>query len=175
MNKPLIIGIVVLTIAAAVSLSGCTGSGKGTLVIKMTDAPANDTISHVNITISTIQVHMSFGNDNNTTTGWLTVTNQAQTIDLISLNNATELIASANLTVGLYTQIRLQVTACTVTVNNATYNATVPSDMIKLNHNWALKANQTTTLTLDFNADKSLHQQGNGDWKLQPVIGITVE
>jgi hypothetical protein len=173
MNKPLVLGIVVLTIAAAVSLSGCTANDKGTLIIKMTDAPANDTISHVNVTISTIQVHMAAGG-NNTTTGWLTVTNQTQTLDLISLKNVTAIIANANLSIGLYTQIRLQVTACTVTVNNTTYNATVPSGMIKLNHNWALKTNQTTTLTLDFNAEKSLHQEGNGTWKLQPVIGIIV-
>jgi hypothetical protein len=174
-KQHVVIGVVILMVAATVGLSGCTGTGKGTLIIQMTDAPANETISHCNVTVSQVEVHMTAGGDNNSTTGWLVITNQSKTFDLISLKNVTEFFASTNLSVGLYTQIRLQVAACTVTVNGTTYNATVPSGKIKLNHPWTLKANATTTLTLDFDAEKSIHQQGNGDWKLQPVIGIIVE
>lgn len=174
MKEHLAIGIVVLIIAATVSLSGCTSSGKGELVVKITDAPTqNQTITHVNVTISEVEVHQA-GGDNNTTAGWIVVTNQTKTFDLISLKNVTAFFASTNLSAGLYTQVRLQVAACTVTADNITSNATVPSGKIKLNHPWTLKANQITTLTLDFNADKSLHQTGNGKWMLDPVIGITV-
>ena len=49
----------------------------------------------------------------------------------------------------------------------------VPSQEIKIVGGFAIDDDHTTTLTLDFDADKSLNKLGNGDWMLHPVVIIT--
>jgi hypothetical protein len=174
MKKILLIGIVAILVATTI-FSGCLQNGTGTLVFKITDAPSDLNITHANITISQVQVHMSAGGGNNTTAGWYTVVNESQTFDLIALLNVTELFGSANLSVGMYTQIRLTVESCVITVDGTEYDCTVPSGAIKLIKPFVLIANQTTTLTLDFDAQKSISETGNHTYKFKPVIKVIQE
>jgi hypothetical protein len=46
---------------------------------------------------------------------------------LINLIDVKEFFGSANLSAGMYTQIRLTVESCVITVNGTEYNCTVPS------------------------------------------------
>jgi hypothetical protein len=174
MKKILLIGIVVALVATTI-FSGCLQHGTGTLVFKITDAPSDLNITHANITISQVQVHMSTGGGNNTTAGWYTVVNESQTFDLIALLNVTELFGSANLSVGMYTQIRLTVESCVITVDGTEYDCTVPSGAIKLIKPFVLRANQTTTLIMDFDAQKSISETGNHAYKFKPVIKVMEE
>ncbi len=166
---------VILTVVGAVIFSGCLQSGTGTLVFKITDAPSSLNITHANITISQVQVHLSTGGGNNSTAGWYTVVNESKTFDLIALVNATQFFGSATLSVGMYTQIRLTIEKCVITVNRTEYNCTVPSEAIKLIKPFTLKANQTTTLIMDFNAQKSITETGSHKYEFKPVIKITQE
>jgi hypothetical protein len=174
LKKFLFIGIAAALTVAAI-FSGCLGNGKGTLVIQITDAPSDLNITHANVTISQVQVHMSAGGGNNTTAGWYTVVNESQTFDLIGLLNVTEFFGSVNLSAGMYTQIRLTVESCVITVDGIEYDCTVPSGAIKLIKPFVLKANQTTTLTLDFDAEESISETGNHTYKFQPVIKVIQE
>jgi len=132
-------------------------------------------ITHANITISQVQVQMSAGGENNTTAGWYTIVNQSQTFDLIGLTNVTEFFGSAVLGVGMYTQIRLTVDSCLITVDGIEYECTVPSGAIKLIKPFVLKANETTTLIMDFDAQESISETGNHTFKFQPVIKVIQE
>jgi hypothetical protein len=171
MKKMLLLGVVLIVVGAVI-FSGCLQGGKGTLVFKITDAPSSLNITHANVTISQVQVHMSAGGGNNSTAGWYTVVNESKTFDLIGLVNVTKFFGSANLSAGMYTQIRLTVEKCVITVNGTEYNCTVPSGKIKLIKPFVLKANQTTTLTMDFNAQKSITEKGNHKYVFSPVIKV---
>jgi hypothetical protein len=171
MKKILLLGVISIVVGA-VALSGCLQGGTGTLVFKITDAPSSLNITHANVTISQVQVHLSAGGGNNTTAGWYTVVNESKTFDLIALLNVTEFFGSANLSTGMYTQIRLTVDNCVITVNGTEYSCKVPSEAIKLIKPFTLKANQTTTLTMDFNAQKSITENGNQHYIFTPVIKV---
>jgi len=166
---------VVFTVVAVTALSGCLQGGKGTLVLQITDAPSMLNLTHVNVTISEVQVHMSAGAGNNTTAGWYTIENESKSYDLINLTGVKAFFGSANLSVGMYTQIRLTVDQCVITINGTEYNCTVPSKAIKLIKPFVIKANQTTTLTMDFDAQQSISETGSHKYMFKPVIKITQE
>jgi hypothetical protein len=174
MRKILMLGVV-FAVVAFTALSGCLQNGKGILVIQITDAPSSLNLSHVNVTISQVQVHMSAGGGNNTTAGWYTIVNESQTFDLINLTDVKAFFGSANLSAGMYTQIRLTIDQCVITINGTAYDCTVPSGKIKLIKPFVIKANQTTTLTLDFDAHQSISETGSGKYMFQPVITVIQE
>jgi len=57
-------------------------------------------------------------------------------------------------------------------VAGAKATLTIPSGEVKLNRGFDLPANGTTTITLDFDGDKSIHQTGTGTYMMSPVIAI---
>lgn len=174
MKKILLIGIAIVLVATAI-FSGCLQNGTGTLVIQITDAPGDLNITHANITISNIQVHRSAGGVNNTTAGWFTVVNHSKTFDLIPLIDVKEFFGSVNLIAGMYTQIRLTVESCVITVNGTQYECKVPSGKIKLIKPFVLMPNQTITLTMDFDVQESIKEKGNHQYTFQPVIKVIQE
>lgn len=174
MKKILFAGCALLLVGATI-FSGCLQNGTGTLELRITDAPGDLNITHVNVTISQVQVHMSAGGGNNSTAGWYTIVNESQTFDLIALENVTEFFGSAELSTGMYTQIRLLVESCAITVDGIVYDCNVPSEKIKLIKPFVLKANETTILTLDFDAQESISETGNHTFKFQPVIKVIQE
>ncbi|MBN1280021.1 MAG: DUF4382 domain-containing protein [Candidatus Thermoplasmatota archaeon] len=174
-KKAILVPFVTMSVVVLVACSGCLQSGTGTLVLKITDAPSDLNITHANVTISQVQVHMSAGAGNNTTAGWYTVVNESQTFDLIAIQDVFEFFGSANLSAGMYTQIRLTIDECIITVNGTEYACTVPSGAIKLIRPFVLKANQNTTLILDFDAQESILEKGNGQYSFKPVIRVLQE
>ncbi|VVB62112.1 Uncharacterised protein [uncultured archaeon] len=166
----LILGILGVLIGFS-AFSGCIRSGTGQLVLNITDAPGDLNITRVNVTISKVMVHRSAA-VNNTTAGWEIIVNDSQTFDLISLINVKEFFGSANLSVGMYTQIRLTVESCVITVNGTEYNCTVPSGKIKLIKPFVLMPDQTITLTMDFDVQKSITEKGNNKYTFNPVIKV---
>jgi hypothetical protein len=174
MKKIFFLGICAALIVATV-FSGCLQQGTGELVLQITDAPSGLNITHANVTISQVQVHRSAGEGNNTTAGWFTVVNESRTFDLIALTNVTEFFGSANLSVGMYTQIRLTVESCIITVNGTEYDCKVPSEKIKLIKPFVLRANETLVLTLDFDAQESISETGSHTYLFQPVIKVIQE
>ncbi len=176
-KKLVIIGIIGILIGSVV-MSGCLQAGTGRLVLKIKDAPGDLNITKAEITISEVRVHLSAaagnesGNETNVTAGWYTVVNQTQTYDLIALQNVTDLLGSANLSAGWYTQIRLFVEKVVVTIDGVDYDCKLPSKTIKLIKPFRIAANMTTTLTLDFDVQQSVHETGNGKFMFKPTIKI---
>jgi Domain of unknown function (DUF4382) len=173
MKKILLIGIVVGLVATTI-FSGCLQSGTGTLVIQITDAPGDLNITRANVTISKVMVHRNAA-VNNTTAGWEMIVDDSQTFDLISLSNVNEFFGSVNLSAGMYTQIRLTIESCVITVNGTEYNCKVPSGKIKLIKPFVLMPDQTITLTMDFDVQKSITEKGNHQYTFQPVIKVIQE
>lgn len=136
----------------------------GKLVIYLTDLPAG--VEKVLVTISTIDVHKTGG-------AFFTVFSGEREYDLLELQKNPALLFDTNLEEGKYTQIRMQVTAGQIQISGVLYPLTVPSSEVKINCNFTVSSGGTTSITLDFDAEKSLQVSGNpknNNYNLRPVI-----
>ncbi len=175
MKSNLLIAILVL---GTVGLSGCVQSETGTLVMQMTDAPTDLNIEKALVTISNVEVHLAGANEDvNATneTGWFTVVKEERTFDLVKIKDVKELIGKSDLKAGKYTQIRLNVNKALVTIDGTEYDLTIPSKTIKLVKPFNIVENQTTTLTLDFDAKESIKSAGKDKYVMNPTIKVIQE
>ncbi|MEW6295926.1 MAG: DUF4382 domain-containing protein [Candidatus Diapherotrites archaeon] len=149
--------------------------GFGDLKIYLKDSPKenddgnnnSEDFTSLNITISKIEVHKTEGGK------WFDFTdaNYSATFDLMKLANVQELLGTKTLESGHYTQIRLSVDSATVGFDgNNTAEVKVPSDKIKLVHQFIIDANKETDLLLDFKPE-SVHKAGS-QWIMSPVIKV---
>jgi hypothetical protein len=176
------IGAVTVLTALALILAGCggggsssnggsAGSGRGTLVVAMADAPPAPEVTAVNVTIDRVEAHVNGE--------WTPLPMAAPvTLNLLDLARVEAVLGSASLPAGSYTQVRFFPTQTTVTDAAGTHDVTVPSAAqtgIKVNVNYEITPDAVTTVLLDFNVNKSLHRQGNGQYHLQPVIPAVVK
>ncbi len=128
---------------------------------------------------------------NNTDPSWIVVARPYKTYNLLELQNGlTEELGDANISVGKYTQMRLVLGnqedngtnisgnphpfAHYVIFTNGSDTAalTIPSDVIKQNHNFTVLPDSNIILTIDFDANKSIVETGNGQYILKPVLGL---
>ena len=110
--------------------------------------------------------------------------------DLKKLVSAQDVLGVGSLPGGHYTQIRLTVSAAALYFDNAASGAcadtiaapagnsaamSIPSGVIKLNREFTVPTGGTTTILVDFDGDKSVHDTGNGHFMMSPVIsGVSV-
>lgn len=123
-----------------------------------------------------------------------------RTCDLKKLVAATDVLGVGTLEAGHYTQLRLTVDSAKIytqaetngepcgadlvstmttpttktppTTEPTEFPVVVPSGTLKLNREFTVPTGGATTITLDFDGDKSIHQTGNGKYMMTPVIGI---
>jgi hypothetical protein len=169
MKNSIIIIVVILNLLV-VGFSGCiiNGEGKGVLMLQITDAPPELKITKALINISNIEVHLI-------ATGWYTVIVEEQTLDLIQLKNVKKALGNKTLPVGRYTQIRLIIDDAFVTIDGIDYKLTIPSKTIQLISPFSINKNETTTLTIDFDVQKSVHKTGNDKYIMNPTIKVIQE
>ena len=182
-----------LTTAATPSPTATVQSGQSTLIVAIRDAPKTTgigTITHLWLNISEVSVHRVTTNEtvidtddeisaeesaDTGTAGWTVVVSQATRVDLMELIGVSADIGQAMADPGRYTQIRLKIDSGTITVDNTTYNLTVPGGVLKLNRGFVLEPGKTLRLTLDFNVEKSVIRTGSGKYSLKPVIAVLSE
>lgn len=153
-------------------LTGEQGTGK--LVMHITDAPGLN-ITEALVNISQVKVHYGGINQNDTNGTWIFITNESQTFDLVQLQNATDVLGEENLNAGWYTQIRLTVDTALVTIDGVQHDLKISSNKVKLISPFLVQDNETLTLTLDFDVQKSVHQTGNGKYIMKPTIKVIQE
>ena len=170
------IGILIACVLLVSSsfFSGCISTEKGTLTLKITDAPGDLNISKALVTISYVEVHIAAGG-NNSSAEWVTVINESQQFDLIQLVNVTDILGSTLLDVGIYTQIRLHIAEALVTIDGTQYDLEIPSQNVKLVCQFIIEPENTTTLILDFDIQESVHKTGSDKYILQPTIKVIEE
>lgn len=172
--KKILVGTVGLILLCIISLTGCVQDGTGTLVLQITDAPGDLNITSAIVTISTVEVHLASGG-NNSTVGWYTVVEGPNTYDLVEIKDVKEFLGTTELSSGIYTQIRLHVDEAKATIDGVEYDLSVPSSSIKLVSGFWINESQTTTLTLDFDVNESIHKTGNDKYIFQPTIKVIHE
>jgi hypothetical protein len=174
-----------LAIACGGSTSPTGPSGAASLNIMLTDSPFSDAKA-VLVTFSEVSVHLS-------DMEWKTVPfsggSTSRTCDLKKLESgAQDVLGVGALTPGQYTQIRLTVSSAAIYFDNASTGSacapsiaapagqsaalTIPSGEVKLNRQFELTATDATTMVLDFDGDRSIHETGNGRYMMSPVISV---
>lgn len=186
----------ILALAAPIAfmlagLSSCSddptrpASTTGRLQIYMVDAPAAyDDLEALEVIFKEVKVHAASDAEDNATDGnasWITVMSdtlpvEARTFDLLELvGGVRALIGDVELEAGHYTQLRIVIDSATVFIAGESYPVTVPSGAqsgLKLTGGWDVDPNVITSLTLDFDVNKSLIETppGSGNFKLKPTI-----
>lgn len=156
------------------SLDSDTDSDTGTMIVKLHDAPAD--YDEVNISVERVEVNNSADDEE-----WITISEPNEVYNILDLVNGNfELLANAELAPGTYEQIRLILNdENTVVIDGETFDLFVPSGVqtgVKLNIDAEIKEGIEYTLLLDFDAGRSVVQQGEtSQYGLQPVIRATSE
>jgi hypothetical protein len=143
----------------------------------LTDAPAEEAES-IFVTVDLISVHKEGGN-------FYTVSEVEQQFDLKALEGQLKIILTTPLESGNYTQIRMRFVQgmdaegnykSRIVFSGLPYPLDVPSDEIKIPVEFEITGDETTEITLDFDAAESIHivQKPKKDdtYILRPVIQV---
>jgi hypothetical protein len=169
MKKLSILVSCALFATSALLFNGCKKDDThptSTLVISMKDAPA--AYDEVNVEVIEIQVHTDAD-------GWITVpvTDSIYNLLLLQGNNAT-FLANTVIPSGTLSQVRLILGEHnSVVVGGTSYPLLLSSEDetgLKLNIHQNLIGGVTYDLLLDFHADESVLEEGNGSYRLKPVM-----
>ena len=162
--------------------SSSTSGGTGSLSMQLVDAPPAPFTGLTAVTVSFDSVTVnSSGSATDKDAGWETIVDNTapeadRTFDLLQLVNGNfAALGLAKLPAGDYTQIRVIVQSATVTISGTTSALTIPSGSqtgIKIVAPFTVTADQTLSLTLDFEVAQSLKLTGNGSYQLSPVIRV---
>jgi hypothetical protein len=161
-----VLALVVVVGGVGVYIVATKSTDTGRVSILVKDSP--DDWDHVNVTFSEVSIHAA---DAGNESGWRNLDIQNGTIDLASLTNVSELLASGKVPAGKYTQIRIVVVSAVGTMEDGTVvNFTVPSGELRTTHPFNVTADHTETLTLDFDLSESIIHNSSG-WIFKPVLG----
>ncbi len=140
--------------------------GMGRLVVNVTDPPPPD-MDSVMVEVENLEVHKAGGS-------WITVAEDMEPFDLKLLEDRVDLLATAIVDAGIYTQIRLDVESVTIWIEGEEHIARVPSGNIKLVGSFEVVAGEETEVTLDFIGAESVIVTGNGEYIFKPVIKLLI-
>ena len=162
--------IVLIMVAATVGAYSILSATTGTVSIYVKDAPLD--WKYVNVTFSEVRIHKaSAGNES----GWQTLSIKNGVIDLTNLSDVSELLASSNVSIGKYTQIRIVVTSATGMMQDGTsVNLSIPSGELKTTHPFNVTSGQKKNLTIDIDLEHSIVHNSQG-WIFKPVLGAISE
>jgi hypothetical protein len=142
--------------------------GMGRLVVNVTDPPPPD-LESVMVIVKNLEVHKAGGL-------WTVVAEDMEPFDLKLLEDRVDLLATAIVDAGIYTQIRLDVESVTiwVTGDETPHEAKVPSGKIKLVGSFVVIEGEESEVTLDFIGAESVNITGDGKYIFKPVIKLII-
>jgi hypothetical protein len=153
---------------AFIYLTACH-NGTGTVQIHLTDAPGD--YKEVNVEIKEVKVKMEKGS------GWTSLNTQQRIYNLIHLKNIDTLLATGLVPAGVVNEVRLVLGSNnTIMLNDSTIHPLeAPSaeySGLKIKVGKKIRDDQIATLLVDFDAELSVVQSGNGKYLLNPVLQL---
>ena len=171
----------------------------GTIDVYVTDAPPDKNVTAVLLTVSSLEVHLAAaemeqeqeqsesGNqtqeqeqeqEEGNGGEWITIdiSDNMSTFDLLKVKGIEEFFGSSEVAAGKYTQVRLIVDKAEVAVDyGEPQEATVPSGELKIVRPFTVESGETTTLLIDFDAERSVVFTGSGKIQVKPVVKLSIE
>ena len=212
--KKLIAILLSVGVMASLLLAGCAPSepggpsappsagepaAKGTLEVRVTDAPRQDEVTSVLVTLSKVEVHRAVAEQEQEQQGggekvkeqeqeqqqvqegegeWLTldIIAEANPFDLLKIKGVEEVLAVDEMAAGKYTQIRMTIDRVEVALGGGEpEEAKLPSGELKIVHPFDVVEGETTVLLLDFDAEKSVTVAGKDNIIVKPVVKLAVK
>ena len=157
----------IVLVMVLVSCGGGSSSGAGTtgsLQVRLTDAHTNN-VSEVNIAIVSLQAKPAGS-------PVVQIPVLFNTVDLLTLQNSSALLANAIVPAGHYEfiMVKLDQGQSGVVEAGQAKPLMIASEEVKVLGGFDVLENGDTTVLLDFDAERSLIKQGNGQWQMKPVI-----
>lgn len=155
-----------------------TDQGSSVFNVSLKSTSSKSTYEAVNIDIQSVSIHTS--TDSASTTGWFDLETNTGIFDLLDYEagNDTLIAFDSVLQTQTVSQIRLILGENNTVVDDGeTYDLDTPSAQtsgLKIQIHAELQADASYKIVLDFDADESIKNTGNGKFKLQPVIQATV-
>jgi hypothetical protein len=171
--KKIAISLSLLAVIVTVAFIACSkdqSDKSTTLKVRLTDNPFN--ADEVNVDIQ--QVRVKFSDDS--IHGWTDLATHAGIYDLLGLQNGVDtLLAVGTIPTNIVKEIRFVLgTDNTIKVAGIVYPLTIPSGSesgLKIKVNKQLNGT-LDSLLIDFDAALSIHQLGNGNYQLKPVLKL---
>jgi hypothetical protein len=183
--------LTVLVLASALALGGaaCDAPSSpslsgGNFNLRLRDTPFSDAKA-VLVTFSSVRAHRS---DSDWTVVSFVNAATTRTCDLKKLETSEDVLGTAALPTGHYTQVRLVVQSATLFFDNASAGSAcataiappsgasaaldIPSGEVRLNREFDVTPSTTMTMLLDFDGDQSIRQTGSGRYMMTPVMTI---
>lgn len=104
-----------------------------------------DNADHLYVTVGGVWVHER-GQSNST--GWKSVSNQSQTVDLISLENSTKPLVTSQISVARYDSVRLSLSNVTWVFNKTSTSLLTVSPNLDANLEFTLVAGRALTINI---------------------------
>ena len=138
----------------------------GQVEVRVTASPANEEVISANITVSSVEIHLP--------DGWLTMKlSNSNTFDLVQVKGLDEVLATADLNQGTYTQVRINITRVEVTLKGGQpKKVKLPSNKLTFTQNFLVTAKNTTVLLFNFDTEKSLNYSDSEKITFRPIINL---
>lgn len=146
-----------------------TAQGERVLFAITDKAAEGGDIRSIFVTVSEVRAHEP-------RQGWITIPTGTKKFDLLELKRTGVggiygFLGEGRLKEGTYTQLTLTVSEVNVVkFDGSTYAAKLPSNTIKFIRQLTVRKGETATVVFDFEADRSLHETGDGKYIFLPVI-----
>lgn len=108
---------------------------------------------HVYVTIDSVWAHST---SETVAGGWVLVSNQSATIDLVSLENSSRFLGSGQIASGSYDSVRIQVSNVTWVFNKTTTTLSVTSPQIEGPITFTVGAAKATAIVITLSPQKEL-------------------
>ncbi len=148
--------------------------GTGTLTVKMKDQP----IAYSNVFIEVLGVELHHSKPNQEDGGWQILDTEAGVYDLLTLQDGVlaTLAEDETLPVGYVNQMRLILGSNnSVVIDSDTFPLLLSSQDktgLKFNLNAEIIDDGEVEVIFDFDAEKSIVIEGNGQYRLKPVLKV---
>lgn len=159
----------------AFGFAACSPSGGGGFRLLMQDQPIDD-MAEVWVTFGGITL---FKEGEAPATYETKIDGEPVRVDLLTLTDGTlEVIYEGDIPNGTYTQIRLILTKATYVAkgdeNGTEIDLFVPSGEIKIPVEFEIESGKLTEVTVDFDAEESIHihPTGTGLYIMRPVVKV---
>jgi len=158
-------------VAVALVWVGCSSDeSRCNLEVRLTDAPGD--YEEVNIDIQDVQIHRAEGTQ---TSGWVSLNVAPGVINVLTLTNGLDkILGSASLPSGRISQIRLVLGSNnTIRVGGLLHPLKTPSAKqsgLKIKLSTQMTPGGSYLITLDFDAARSIQEDGSGGYVLRPVL-----